>query len=79
MSLVCRGDSMTNCEEAYEYYKRKSEQQAKEQQEQDFEAMAKAVENYLQKWGHPHMTIIARLDGIEVVEGIKAKSFTVLD
>lgn len=51
----------------------------KVEHEKDFEVMAKAVENYLQKWGHPHMTVIAQLDGIEVVEGIKAKPFTVLD
>lgn len=66
---------MTNCTEAYEYYKSKAEQQAKQQEEADFESMAKATENYLQKWGHPHMTIIARLDGIEVVEGSKTKNF----
>lgn len=47
--------------------------------ERAFEKMAEAVENYLQLYGHPHMTIIARLDGIEVVEGIKAKSFTIND
>ena len=47
--------------------------------EQAFEKMAEAVENYLQLYGHPHMTIIANLAGIEVVEGIKAKSFKVLD
>lgn len=45
--------------------------------EQSFEKMAEAVENYLQLYGHPHMTIIADLAGIEVVEGIKAKPFTV--
>ena len=49
------------------------------EQEQAFEKMVEAVENYLQLYGHPHMTIIADLAGIEVVEGIKAKSFKVLD
>ena len=47
--------------------------------ERAFEKMAEAVENYLQLYGHPHMTIIADLAGIEIVEGIKAKSFTIND
>ena len=49
------------------------------EQDKKFEEMAKAVENYLQLYGHPHMTIIADLAGIEVVEGIKARSFKVND
>lgn len=49
------------------------------EQEKAFEKMAEAVENYLQLYGHPHMTIIADLTGIEVVEGIKARSFKVND
>ena len=47
--------------------------------EQAFEKMAETVENYLRLYGHPHMTIIADLAGIEVVEGIKARSFKVND
>ena len=47
--------------------------------EQAFEKMAEAVERYLKLYGHPHMTIIADLVGIEVVEGIKTKPFTVDD
>ena len=45
------------------------------EQEKAFKKMAKAIENYLQLYGHPHMTIIAGLTGIEVVEGTKARSF----
>ena len=47
--------------------------------ERAFKKMAEAVENYLRLYGHPHMTIIADLAGIEVVEGIKARSFKVND
>lgn len=65
---------MTNCKEAYEYYTRKAEQQ-----EKDFIEMANIVESYMQKYCHPHNTVIATLDGIEVVEGIKAKGFKILD
>ena len=47
--------------------------------EKAFEEMANVVEKYLQEYGHPHMTIIADQTGIEVVEGIKAKPFKLLD
>ena len=45
----------------------------------DFEEMANACEKYMQKWTHPHMTVIVTQCGIEVVEGIKAKPFEVVD
>lgn len=49
------------------------------QKEKDFEEMANACEKYMQKWTHPHNTIIVTQCGIEVVEGIKAKPFEVVD
>lgn len=49
------------------------------QMEKDFEKMANACERYMQKWTHPHMTIIVTQSGIEVVEGIQAKPFEVVD
>lgn len=51
----------------------------KNDEQKDFLEMANVVEKYMQKHCHPHNTIIATLSGIEVVEGIEAKPFKVLD
>ena len=46
---------------------------------EDFNEMADVVEKFMQKYCNPHTTIIAKLDGIEWVQGEIAKSFEVLD
>lgn len=49
------------------------------QKEKDFEEMANACEKYMQKWTHPNMTVIVTQSGIEIVEGIQAKPFEIVD
>lgn len=44
-------------------------------EERRFNEMANIIKDYLMVYGHPHITIIATQSGIEIVEGIKAKSF----
>lgn len=46
---------------------------------EDFDEMAKVVEEFMQKYCNPHTTIIAKLDGIEWTQGEVAKPFEVLD
>ena len=46
---------------------------------EDFDEMEKVVEEFMQKYCNPQTTIIAKLDGIELVQGEVAKSFKVVD
>ena len=46
---------------------------------EDFDEMADVVEEFMQKYCNPQTTIIAKLDGIELVQGEVAKSFEVVD
>lgn len=46
---------------------------------EEFEKLAKPLNEWLQKNGHPHMQIIISFDGAEVVEGKIGVTFKVLD
>lgn len=47
--------------------------------EELYEKMVKAIEQYLKECGNPHITIIATQNGVEVVEGIKATKLELND
>lgn len=46
---------------------------------EEFEKLAKPLNEWLQKNGHPHTQIIISFDGAEVVEGKISVPFEVLD
>jgi hypothetical protein len=46
---------------------------------EEFEKLAKPLNEWLQKNGHPNMIIIISFDGAEVVEGKLGVSFQILD
>ena len=46
---------------------------------EEFERLAKPLNEWLQKNGHPNMIIIISFDGAEVVEGKLGVSFQILD
>lgn len=43
--------------------------------EKDFEIFSNQAKEFIRKWGNPHRKIIIEQDGIEVVDGVKAKPF----
>lgn len=47
--------------------------------DKDFEALAKQIEKFMQKYCHPHNTLVATLEGVELLEGVKGRPFKVLD
>lgn len=51
----------------------------KEKEFKEFSDMVNAIDKYLKDFGHPHMTIIANQQGIEILEGIKCKKLELND
>lgn len=45
----------------------------------EFEIFSKQAEEFIQKWGHPHRKIVIDQNGIEIVDGVKAKPFELKD
>lgn len=45
----------------------------------EFKELAKPLNEWLQRNGHPHMQIIISFDGAEVVEGKLSVPFQILD
>ena len=50
-----------------------------EAEELDFEILTKVSKKFIQRWGNPHTTIIITQDGIEILNGEKAKPFGIKD
>lgn len=46
---------------------------------EDFDEMAKVVEEFMQKYCNPMSSIIATLDGIDFMQSEVAKGFTIVD
>lgn len=46
---------------------------------EEFRIAVASIEKWIQKWGTPHTTIVIKLDGAEVCEGVIATPFTVID
>lgn len=59
--------------------KEKSVNDIMQEMENDFNIFSKQAENFINKYGNPHKKIIISLDGIEIVEGVKAKEFKIND
>lgn len=59
--------------------KEKSVNEIMQEMENDFNIFSKQAENFINKYGNPHKKIIISLDGIEIVEGVKAKQFEIKD
>lgn len=47
--------------------------------EEDWKKFSEEAEKFIQKYGTPHTKIIVDESGIEIVQGVKAKPFEIVD